>query len=143
MSLRVFLQEDPRVIALASERHVMVFRYNRTRQRRKTSAASSPAVGSDAVLGVPNQQAATPKCAVEFTALENCDLSSYRLVRASGIHGTLGLINIDADVYLCVINAAIKVATVRPDEHVQKILSVEFCQCSCLCPSAVSWHAHC
>lgn len=137
MSLRVFLQGDPRIIVLASERHALVFRHN----------PSSLAVGSDGALGVLRQPAATPTCAVEFTALENCDLSSYRLVRASGIHGTLGLINIDADVYLCVISAAIKVATVRPDEHVQKILSVEFCQCSCPCPcpcpSALSWHAHC
>ncbi|KAL8829894.1 MAG: hypothetical protein Q9170_005979 [Blastenia crenularia] len=32
----------------------------------------------------------------------------------------------NADIYLCVISGAVKVATVRPDENVQKILSVEF-----------------
>ncbi|KAL8895650.1 MAG: hypothetical protein Q9207_008077 [Kuettlingeria erythrocarpa] len=116
MSLRVFLQEHPRIIVLASERHALVFRHN----------SSSAAVGLDGVLEAPGHQAAIPKCAVGFTALEDCDLSSYRLIKASGIHGTLGLINVDADVYLCVISASVKVATVRPDENVLKILSVDF-----------------
>lgn len=117
MSLRLFLQENPRVIVLASERHALVFRHS----------SSSVDIGLDGTLEAHNNHSSVPKCVVEFTALRDFDVSGYRLIRASGIHGTLGLINIDADIYLCVISAAIKVATVRPDENVQKILSVEFC----------------
>lgn len=48
---------------------------------------------------------------VEFTALEDVDLTGYRVLRASGVHGTLGLININADCFLCVISGAVRVAT--------------------------------
>lgn len=48
---------------------------------------------------------------VEFTAHKDVDLTDYRVLRASGVHGTLGLININADVFLCVISGAIRVAT--------------------------------
>lgn len=48
---------------------------------------------------------------VEFTAHEDVDLTDYHVLRASGVHGTLGLININADVFLCVISGAIRVAT--------------------------------
>ena len=48
---------------------------------------------------------------VEFTAHSDVDLRDYRVLRASGVHGTLGLININADVFLCVISGAVRVAT--------------------------------
>lgn len=63
---------------------------------------------------------------VEFIALENVDLTDYHVLRSHGVYGTLGLINIDTDVFLCVISGAIRVATVRPNETVQRILSVDF-----------------
>lgn len=48
---------------------------------------------------------------VEFTAHKDVDLTDYRVLRASRVHGTLGLININADVFLCVISGAVRVAT--------------------------------
>jgi hypothetical protein len=69
---------------------------------------------------------------VEFATLEDVDLTEYRSLRLSGVHGTLGLININADVFLCVISGAVRVAMVRPNETVQRILSVDFCQSVCL-----------
>jgi hypothetical protein len=42
------------------------------------------------------------------------------------VYGTLGLINIKTDVFLCVITEALPVAAVRPGENVQRITSVEF-----------------
>ncbi|KAL9131869.1 MAG: hypothetical protein Q9217_000315 [Psora testacea] len=61
---------------------------------------------------------------VEFSS--SIDLSDYRVLRASGVHGTLGLINLGSEIFLCVISGAAHVATVRPNETVQRILSVEF-----------------
>lgn len=48
---------------------------------------------------------------VEFVAHKDIDLTDYRVLQASGVHGTLGLININADVFLCVISGAVRVAT--------------------------------
>ncbi|KAL8936898.1 MAG: hypothetical protein Q9211_003961 [Gyalolechia sp. 1 TL-2023] len=112
MSLRIFLQDNPRVLLLASGSHALAFRHN--------------PFGFDGASEGFQYSSSIPKCVVEFVALKLFDLSGYRLIKPSGIHGTLGLINIDADIYLCVISAAVKVATVRPDENVQKILSVDF-----------------
>lgn len=113
MSLRIFLRDNPRVLLLASGSHALTFRHN---------PSGFDGVSEDVI----HNSLSVPKCAVEFVTLESLDLSSYRSVKSSGMHGTLGLINIDADIYLCVISAAVKVATVRPNENVQKILSVDF-----------------
>ncbi|CAO1602095.1 Inositol-1,4,5-trisphosphate 5-phosphatase 1 [Xanthoria calcicola] len=116
MSLRVLLQENPRIIILASESHALLFRYN----------PSDVTPSSDGIFSKPSSQTFVTKCVVEFAALESLDLSTYHSLQASAVHGTLGLINLGADIFLCVITAAARVATVRPGENVQKILSVEF-----------------
>ncbi|MCJ1286922.1 inositol polyphosphate 5-phosphatase [Xylographa opegraphella] len=63
---------------------------------------------------------------VEFASLSTIDLSDYRSIRTSGVYGTLGLININRDVFLSVITQASHVATVRPGENVQRIVAVDF-----------------
>lgn len=62
---------------------------------------------------------------VEFAAQNSIDLNGYRTV--STAQGTLGLITLNNDVFLCAIIGASQVASVRPGETVQKIHSVEFC----------------
>lgn len=68
----------------------------------------------------------TPKCMVEFADLGNVDLSDYRTLSPLPVHGTLGLITISNDVFLCVVTGTTKVALVRPGETVEKIFGVEF-----------------
>jgi len=63
---------------------------------------------------------------VEFTDALTADLSDYRTLSPLPVHGTLGLITIANDVFLCVVTGASKVATVRPGETVEKIYGVEF-----------------
>ena len=53
-------------------------------------------------------------------------MRDYRSLPSLDIKGTLGLITINNDVFLCVVNHSKKVATVRPGETIQQILSVEF-----------------
>ena len=65
---------------------------------------------------------------VEFSKLDSVQLSDYRPVQPKDVFGTLGLININVDTYLCVITAASLVATVRPGEEAQRIDAVEFCE---------------
>lgn len=58
-------------------------------------------------------------CLVEFCSLSSVDLTGYR--RLCDGHGTLGLIALDGDVFLCVVTGASKAATVRPGEAVWRI----------------------
>lgn len=116
MSLKLLLREHPqRALAILTDSHALILRHSLS----STSADSSSNNETSA-------RSSASKCMVEFTAHEDVDLTDYRVLRASGVHGTLGLININADVFLCVISGAVRVATVRPDETVQRILSVDF-----------------
>jgi hypothetical protein len=53
-------------------------------------------------------------------------LADYRPLTPRPIYGTLGLITVGEDVFLCVITQASRVATLRPGETVEKIESVQF-----------------
>jgi hypothetical protein len=124
MSIRVLLREYPhRSIALVTATHALVFRHSPTTNDvvdgSLTSLHSIPARTS--IDGVP-----PPKCMVEFADASTTDLSDYRTLSPLPVHGTLGLITIAHDVFLCVTTGASKVATVRPGETVEKIFGVEF-----------------
>lgn len=113
MSLRILLQDYPqRTIAIAADTHALVFRH---------SQSNTGDGGSYGALKIP------PKSMVEFCSLKAIDISHYRNLYPSGVHGTLGLININTDIFLCIISKAVRVATVRPGENVQRIQAVEFC----------------
>ena len=110
MPLRLLFRDHPqRAIALATDYHALVFRHS----------------DSD---GHSYSKSPSPRCIVEFSSLDAVDLTDFRNLQTSGVHGTLGLININTDVYLCVISGAVRVATVRPGETVQRITSVVFCE---------------
>lgn len=116
MPLKLLLREHPqRAIAIVADSHALVFRHSVT-----AASADSQASG-------PSGKISGPKCLVEFSALPGIDLSDYRELHGLTILGTLGLINVKTDVFLCVITGANRVATVRPGETVQRITSVEFC----------------
>jgi hypothetical protein len=63
---------------------------------------------------------------VEFVNVSSANLSDYRTLSPLPVHGTLGLITINNDVFLSVVTQGTKVATVRPGETVQRIQGVEF-----------------
>lgn len=98
MSLRLLLREHPqRALAVLADSHALIFRYS--------PSSTDPLSDNEA-----SARSSASKCMVEFTAHEDVDLTGYRILRASGVHGTLGLININADVFLCVISGAVRVA---------------------------------
>ncbi len=109
------MRENPqRAIALVTDSHALILRH---------SASSTT---SDLQSNGPNVKPSIPRCMVEFSALSEINLTDYRPL-SSGVYGTLGLININADVFLCVVSGSVRVATVRPGETVQRIISVDFC----------------
>ncbi|KAI8960914.1 SacI homology domain-containing protein [Daldinia sp. FL1419] len=123
-SSQLLLREYPhRAIAIATPTHALIFRYSPT-----TSEAI--ANGSLASVSSARPRAAgdglVPKCMVEFTPVSKQLLSEFRPLTARPIFGTLGLISIGPDVFLCVITHASRVATVRPGETVERIASVDF-----------------
>lgn len=103
MSLRLLLREHPqRAFAVLTDSHALIFRHS-------LSSASADSSNNNET----SARSSASKCMVEFTAHEDVDLTGYRVLRASGVHGTLGLININTDVFLCVISGAFRVATGR------------------------------
>lgn len=123
MSIRVLIKEYPhRAIALATATHALVFRHSSSSTEQNGANhynASTTSLGSNG--------SAAARCMVEFSALDEVDLSDYRDLKMVNAHGTLGLITVNGDVFLVVVNGASKVATVRPGETVQRIHSVGFC----------------
>lgn len=120
MSIRVLLREYPhRSIALVTPTHALIFRHS-------PSTNDSIANGSLASLSTSLDTATAPRCMVEFAEVSKVDLNDYRTLSPLPVHGTLGLITINNDVFLCVVTGSSKVASVRPGETVEKIYAVEF-----------------
>ena len=109
----MLLRDQPqRAFALVTSTHALIFRHT-------SSGGSTTSLQSTASSG------SSPRCIVELISLGEADLSEYRTI-SHNAHGTLGLITLENDVFLCVVSSSSKVASPRPDETVQKILSVDF-----------------
>lgn len=117
MPIRVLLREYPqRAVALATDSHVLIFRYNK-------SESQDARISSTALHDQRNQQ---PQCMVEFLPIPSADLSEFRSLTSLAIHGTLGLVTIGGDIFLCVVNGANRVASARQGENIHQLTSVEF-----------------
>ncbi|KAF2964303.1 hypothetical protein GQX73_g9270 [Xylaria multiplex] len=123
-SSQLLIRDYPhRAIAIVTNSHALVFRY---------SSSTSEAIADGSLVSVvssrPRAGSESPvsKCMVEFSPVSRNLLSDFRPLIPRPIYGTLGLISINHDVFLCVITHASRVATLRPGETVEKIASVEF-----------------
>ncbi|KAK3329399.1 SacI homology domain-containing protein [Apodospora peruviana] len=124
-SSQILVREYPhRAIAIASPTHALILRHSQT---------TSDAIANGSLTSVASARpraasfdTATSKCMVEFSSTSDRLLADYRPLTPRPIYGTLGLISIGRDVFLCVITQASRVATVRPGETVERIDSVQF-----------------
>lgn len=122
MSISVKLRDYPdRSIALVTASHALIFSHTNEHPGNGSLASFHTSSSRPSTDG-----AATPKCMVNFADLGDVDLSDYKTINPLPVHGTLGLITISNDVFLCVVTGATKVANVRPGETVEKIFGVEF-----------------
>ncbi|ODH33881.1 hypothetical protein ACO22_03244 [Paracoccidioides brasiliensis] len=111
MSLRVLCRDRPdRALALISDNHGLVL--NHVPVTSESSSVSS------------YSNISPPKCHIEFDTLDSLDLAGFRALGRA--HGTLGLIALASDIFLCTVSHASQAATVRPGETVQRIVNVEF-----------------
>ncbi|KAI1132117.1 SacI homology domain-containing protein [Nemania abortiva] len=123
-SSQLLIRDYPhRAIAIVTDSHALIFRH---------SATTSEAVADGSLASVVSPRGRSgsephpSKCMVEFSPASRSLLSDFRPLIPRPIYGTLGLVSIDRDVFLCVITQASRVATLRPGETVEKIVSVEF-----------------
>ncbi|PYI10514.1 SacI domain and endonuclease/exonuclease/phosphatase family protein [Aspergillus sclerotiicarbonarius CBS 121057] len=108
-SLRIYTRNYPnRTIALATAEYVLIFR--------------SGLEGGE--INAQHHPKTTPRCLVEFAPLSSVDLKGYRVL-GNG-HGTLGLVTLGGDVFLCVVTSSSRAATIKPGETVSRINSVDF-----------------
>ena len=124
MPIRVLLKDHAhRTLALTTEDHALVFRHTHSAEYGSSSSSTGLTVqGSNRQLG----QNLSPRCMVEFAPYTSLDFAGYRIIGIA--QGTLGLITLNGDVFLCTVTDASQVATPRPGETVQKIKSVDFCK---------------
>jgi hypothetical protein len=125
MSVRVKVRDYPnRAIALQTDTHALVFRH---------TSSTADAIQNGSLTSIHSLQSrtsidspGTPRCMVEFGDLSSLDSNDYRTLSPVPVRGTLGLITINSDVFICVVTGSSKVAEVRPAETVEKIYAVEF-----------------
>ncbi|KAF3899062.1 SAC domain-containing protein [Trichophyton interdigitale] len=110
MAVRVLCKDAPdRTVVLVANGYALTMRHHQS---------SEEVSGNVQVLSIP-------KCIVEFTTADSIPLAEYRTL-GTGL-GTLGLIALAAgEVFICIVNQATNVASVRPGETVQRIDSVDF-----------------
>lgn len=124
-SSHVLIREYPhRSIAVVSATHALILRHSNT---------TSEAIANGSLTSVASARPRAPsvgnpssKCMVEFSPITERLLGDYRPLTPRPIYGTLGLISVEGDVFLCVITQASRVATVRPGETVERIEGVQF-----------------
>jgi hypothetical protein len=124
MSIRVLLKDHAhRTLALTTDDHALVFRHTHSADHGSSGSSTSLTLqSSNRQLG----QNLSPRCMVEFAPYASLDFAGYRTIGIA--QGTLGLITLNGDVFLCTVTGASQVATPRPGETVQKIESVNFCK---------------
>ncbi|KAI1734417.1 SacI homology domain-containing protein [Xylaria scruposa] len=125
-SSQLLIRDYPhRAIAIVTNSHALIFRHSPTTSEAVADGSLASVVPSRARGGSAGEPTAS-KCMVEFSPASRGLLSDFRPLIPRPIYGTLGLVSIDRDVFLCVITHASRVATLRPGETVEKIVSVEF-----------------
>ncbi|KAI0176189.1 SacI homology domain-containing protein [Hypoxylon sp. FL1284] len=123
-SSQLLLREYPhRAIAIATQTHALIFRYSPTTSESINNGSLASGLSA---RPRPAGDGPVSKCMVEFSPVSKQLLSDFRPLTPRPIYGTLGLISINQDVFLCVITQALRVATLRPGETVEKIASVDF-----------------
>lgn len=125
MSIRVLLREHPhRSIALVTPTHALIFRH------LSSGGDAGPNGSFTSLSSIPTRPStdgvAAPRSIVEFSEVSKVDLSDYRTLAPLPVHGTLGLITVNNDTFICVVAGTTRVAQVRPGETVERIFAVDF-----------------
>lgn len=125
-SSQILIRDYPhRAIAIVSSNHALILRHSTTTGEAIANGFLSSVPSARSRANSTSDSSAS-KCIVEFSPVSKQTLADYRPLASRPVYGTLGLIAIAGDVFLCVVTHASRVATVRPGETVERILSVQF-----------------
>ncbi|KAI0203994.1 SacI homology domain-containing protein [Astrocystis sublimbata] len=127
-SSQLLIRDYPhRAIAIVTNDHALIFRHSSTTSEAVADGSLASVIPPRARGGSATAaDSPASKCMVEFSPATRHLLSDFRPLIPRPVYGTLGLVSIDRDVFLCVITHASRVATLRPGETVEKIVAVEF-----------------
>lgn len=116
-SSALYIRDHPRrSIAIVSSSHALVLRYSSSASASHTSLPAAPA----------REPSSVAKCMVEFAPVSRRLLKDYRPLTSRPVYGTLGLIAVDGEVFLSAITHAVRAATMRLGETVERIAGVAF-----------------
>lgn len=108
--MKIYVRHRPRSIALADEDYALVIRY-----------------AENASTVTNSKEPPTPKCIIEFARRADIKLEEqYGLLSDIEHDGCLGLIEINSDIFVCLISSSEQVAFPRQGEVVNLIHAVEF-----------------
>ena len=126
MSIKVLVKEYPhRSIALTTSSHALVFQHSPSTNTDSSSVNGYSTGPNASYASLADKYGTAPRIMVEFSSLSAIDLQDYRPLTHS-CKGTLGLVTLGRDVFICLVNGSSHVATVRPGERVERIHTVEF-----------------
>ncbi|KAB5580730.1 SacI homology domain-containing protein [Coniochaeta sp. 2T2.1] len=126
-SSQILVRDYPhRAIAIVSSGHALILRYSQTTGEAIANGSLSSVPSGRARSNSASNDGLNSKCIVEFSPVSKQMLADYRPLTSRSIYGTLGFIALGRDVFICVITHASRVATLRPGETVERILSVQF-----------------
>jgi hypothetical protein len=121
--IKLLVRDQPRrSFALATDRHALVLKG----AGPVDPGTFPPPPWNPSQTNLSGLGPGAPRCVAEFGAAGAVDWDEYRPLGFRDIYGTLGLIAIGGDVFLCVVTSATQAAEIRPGEVVQKINTVEF-----------------
>ncbi|KAK4105843.1 hypothetical protein N658DRAFT_417551 [Parathielavia hyrcaniae] len=124
-SSQILIREYPhRAVAISSHSHALILRHSTTTTEGIANGSLTAPPSARPRLSTSDN--VTSKCMVEFSPTSDKLLADYHPLTPRPIYGTLGLISIERDVFLCVVTEASRVATLRPGETVEKIEAVQF-----------------
>ncbi|KAG5517864.1 hypothetical protein PMAC_000318 [Pneumocystis sp. 'macacae'] len=84
-------------------------------------------VGSDVLIFEScGESVESQTCIVKFCKWDDVDYSEYSLVTFKAVYGCIGLINIENNIFICLVTGYSQVAVIRSMETVNRIHDVEF-----------------
>lgn len=130
MSVDILLKDHhpQRSIALVTPTHTLIFRHSPSSREPQNGEHGSNNNSLTSIVDRNNNgpSASSPRCMVELAELGSVALDDYRRLSSQPCLGTLGLITLGGDIFICVITGAREVASVRPGEAVLRIQAVQF-----------------
>jgi synaptojanin len=134
-SCQLLIRDHPhRAIAIVSSTHALILRHSSTISEAVATGSLASVSSARPRTNGTGADTAASKCIVEFSPATREVLHEYRPLIHRPVYGTLGLISVGRDVFLCVITHAKRMANLRPGETVERIDNVQF-----FCLNSAEW----